>query len=71
MLRYALSELGHVEARRMAELFIGLLDPADAWVEYYQADRPQGTRYRPWESAINDSALVRFARGSACNKGAK
>ncbi len=67
----AMSELGHVEAGRMAELLIGLLDPTGAWVEYYQADRPQGTRYRPWESAINYSALVRFARGSACNKGAK
>jgi hypothetical protein len=29
--------------------------------EYYDDHMPQGTRYRPWESAINIEALIKFA----------
>lgn len=38
-------------------------DSAGAWVEYYEENRPLGTRCRPWESAINiEAALACVAR---------
>ncbi|NLX15027.1 MAG: hypothetical protein GXY44_15445 [Phycisphaerales bacterium] len=70
-LLYAMSELGHADGEHMAELLVGLLDPTGAWVEYYQAGQPQGTRYRPWESAINYSALVNFSMKMGRNRAAK
>lgn len=39
---------------------LDLLDEAGAWAEYYVADQPSGTRYRPWESGINIDALLEY-----------
>jgi len=38
-----------------------MVDPTGAWAEYYLNGSPQGTRCRPWESAINIVALLNYA----------
>ncbi len=40
---------------------LGVLDNTGAWVEYYDNNKPMGTRYRPWESAINLEAAIVYA----------
>ncbi len=41
---------------------LSIRDSAGAWVEYYEDNRPLGTRCRPWESAINiEAALAALA----------
>lgn len=49
-------------ADKLAEATLGLLDSTGAWVEYYRDGKPQGTRCRPWESAINLLACLRHYR---------
>ena len=46
-----------------AEQALRLIDPTGAWVEYYDGERPYGCRCRPWESAMNIDALIRYAVG--------
>jgi hypothetical protein len=60
LLLYALTSLRHPAARQLAGQTLALIDPAGAWVEYYVNHRPQGTRCRPWESAVNIEALIRW-----------
>jgi hypothetical protein len=62
LLLYALTELRHPLAAELYEKMLSLLDATGAWVEYYANDRPQGTRYRPWESAMNLEATLHWAR---------
>ena len=59
-LLYALTELGHPMAGELYEKTLSLVDPVGAWVEYYRDHRPWGTRYRPWESAVNLEALLHY-----------
>jgi hypothetical protein len=40
---------------------MNMLDETGAWVEYYIEGKPNGTFCRPWESAINLEAAIRFA----------
>jgi hypothetical protein len=40
---------------------LSVRDSSGVWSEYYNDNLPQGTRYRPWESAINLEALLKFA----------
>ena len=40
---------------------LAVTDSSGVWSEYYDNHLPRGTRYRPWESAINIEALLRFA----------
>ncbi len=60
-LLYALTELNHPAATALAGRTLDLLDSTGAWVEYYIDHQPAGTRCRPWESAINLEALLRWA----------
>ncbi len=40
---------------------MNVLDDTGSWVEYYQNNKPSGTRCRPWESGINLEAAISFA----------
>ncbi|MDB5024932.1 MAG: hypothetical protein JWP78_2687 [Mucilaginibacter sp.] len=58
---YSLSKL---KDPLQTDIYINMLDVLDktgAWVEYYQNNMPKGTRYRPWESAINIEAAIDYA----------
>ncbi len=58
LLLYALTELNDPGALEIYEKILSLPDASGAWVEYYIDHRPSGTRYRPWESAVNLEALL-------------
>lgn len=60
-LLYALTELRHPAADALAGKTLDLVDATGAWVEYYVDHQPAGTRCRPWESAINLEALLKWA----------
>lgn len=45
----------------VCEKLLSQIDETGAWAEYYIADEPSGTRYRPWESGINVDALITYA----------
>ncbi|MGQ9629957.1 MAG: hypothetical protein ACUVXI_06505 [bacterium] len=60
LLLYSLAELGHPGAREIFEKMLSILDSTGAWVEYYEDDRPKGTRCRPWESGINLEAAIHY-----------
>lgn len=48
-------------SREIFEKTLSIADETGAWSEYYLGDLPSGTRCRPWESAINLEALLRYA----------
>ncbi len=58
---YAATRAGHMRAPYFYEKTLSLADAVGAWSEYYLDDKPQGTRCRPWESAINLEALLQWA----------
>jgi hypothetical protein len=58
---YAATRMGDARADYFYNKTLSLADSAGAWSEYYLEDKPQGTRYRPWESAINLEALINWA----------
>ncbi len=60
LLLYALAALGHSETNSFARTVLGLRDSAGAWAEYYRRGQPVGTRCRPWESAINLEAILKW-----------
>lgn len=62
LLLYNLVKLGHPLAEKALEKMLGLLDATDAWVEYYDGDRPFNCRARPWESAINIEAAIEYVK---------
>jgi hypothetical protein len=57
----ALAILSHPQAIDLYRQIMALLDPTGAWVEYYLDNQPKGTRCRPWESAINLEAILKWA----------
>jgi hypothetical protein len=57
----ALTKLQSPEAAAIYDKTLSVSDQTGAWAEYYLNDKPYGTRYRPWESAINLEALIDFA----------
>jgi len=61
LLLYNLTEINHPLAAYVYEKMLAQLDPAGAWVEYYEDGKPKGCRYRPWESGINLEAAINFA----------
>jgi hypothetical protein len=61
LLLYALAELGDPFASELCRAMLSLVDATGAWVEYYVDHCPMGTRCRPWESAINIEAALRWA----------
>jgi hypothetical protein len=60
----ALAAFKHPLAADLYQRTLDLLDPTGAWVEYYLDNRPMGTRCRPWESAINLEAILKWALAS-------
>lgn len=60
-LLYALSEYHDPLADKVFEDAMAVVDESGAWVEYYKDDKPMGCRYRPWESAINIEAIIKYA----------
>ena len=65
MLVNALTELHDPLAAPVYERALQMVDPTGAWAEYYVDGKPHGTRCRPWESAINIEALLRYAEQHA------
>jgi hypothetical protein len=61
LLLYALAVLGHPEADGFCRTVLCLRDAAGAWAEYYRHGQPVGTRCRPWESAVNLEAVLKWA----------
>jgi len=60
LLLYALAALNHPEAGEFCRTVLGLRDSAGVWAEYYRRGQPVGTRCRPWESAINLEAVLKW-----------
>lgn len=60
MFLYCLTKKKHPLAAEICRLTLSVLDPVNAWVEYYRNGIPYNTRYRPWESAINMEAVLTF-----------
>ena len=58
----ALVMLDHPAAQALYRLCIAQRDDTGAWVEYYNGQTPSGTRYRPWESALNLVGVLAFAQ---------
>ena len=48
-------------AEKLYRQTLAVTDSAGVWSEYYLNNTPYLTRYRPWESAINIEALLKFA----------
>ncbi len=62
LILYAATKLG-ASADDLLSRMLAIRDSAGAWVEYYEDNRPFGTRCRPWESAINiEAALAALTR---------
>jgi hypothetical protein len=57
----AMLETGIKNTQPVYEKAISVTDSTGVWSEYYDNNQPRGTRYRPWESAINIEALLKFA----------
>jgi hypothetical protein len=60
-LLYSMLETGMDKSETIYRKTLSVADSAGVWSEYYDDHIPQGTRYRPWESAINIEALIKFA----------
>ncbi len=61
LILYAMMMTGIEGAEDLYRKTLSVVDETGAWSEYYINDIPSGTRCRPWESAINLEALIRFA----------
>lgn len=61
LLLYNLAVLNNPAKTEIYRKMMSLLDKTRAWVEYYKNDKPEGTRYRPWESAVNLLAAITYA----------
>jgi len=61
LLQNALTELGLSEAAMGYERTLSMVDQVGSWSEYYLNGVPNGTRCRPWESAINLEELIAWA----------
>jgi len=60
---YTLAALKHPLAANIYEHMMLVVDATGAWVEYYENNKPMGTRCRPWESGINLEAAIYYALG--------
>jgi len=57
----ALTALDMKEASLVYAKTLSVVDQEGSWSEYYLNDQPNGTRCRPWESAINLEATINYA----------
>lgn len=62
LLLYNFTHYQIAHADLVFEKLLKLKDEAGAWSEYYIQDEHAGTRYRPWESAINIHAMITYAQ---------
>jgi len=60
-LLYSMLETGMEKTEIIYRKTLSVTDSTGVWSEYYNDHIPQGTRYRPWESAINIESLIKFA----------
>ena len=60
-LLYSMLETGMKNAEEVYKKTLAVADSSGVWSEYYLENIPYLTRYRPWESAINIEALIKFA----------
>jgi hypothetical protein len=60
-LLYSMLETRMGDVETIYKKTLSVTDSTGVWSEYYNDHLPQGTRYRPWESAINIEALIKFA----------
>ena len=61
LLLFSMLETGMRNTESVYRQTLSVADSAGVWSEYYTDNHPDGTRYRPWESAINIEALIRYA----------
>lgn len=61
LLLYSMLETKTRDAEKLYRQTLAVADSAGVWSEYYMNNTPYLTRYRPWESAINIEALIKFA----------
>jgi hypothetical protein len=57
-LLYALTCINSKESKILYDKTLSVADQTGSWSEYYLNDIPNGTRCRPWESAIDLEALI-------------
>lgn len=62
LLLCCLTALGHPLRDAALRAMLEHVDATGAWVEYYDGGKPANCRCRPWESAVNMEALVRYLR---------
>jgi len=60
LLLYNLVKLNSPLKEAALNKMLGVLNSAGAWDEYYDNDKPYNCRTRPWESAVNITALVEY-----------
>ena len=60
-LLYSMLETQTGNPEKLYRQTLAVADSAGVWSEYYLNNTPYLTRYRPWESAINIEALLKFA----------
>lgn len=61
LLLFSMLETKMGDAETIFKKTLSVTDSSGVWSEYYNNHHPHGTRYRPWESAINTEALIKFA----------
>lgn len=62
LLLYGLTAARDGRAGQAAARLLEQTDETGVWSEYYVRGEPCGTRYRPWESAVNADALLTWAQ---------
>ncbi|OUS78414.1 hypothetical protein B1748_02120 [Paenibacillus sp. MY03] len=58
---YGLTVLQHPLSNEIFEKILSIRDSVGAWTEYYINEKPQGTRYRPWEGGMNLESAIHYA----------
>ncbi len=59
---YSMLQTGSKGQHEVYRKTLDIVDETGAWSEYYEGEPPGGTRCRPWESAINLEALIKYAK---------
>jgi len=55
-----LCDTGNPYAGTVFDELLSLIDDKKSFAEYYDGSKPFNTRYRPWESAINLAAILKY-----------
>ncbi|WP_123040410.1 hypothetical protein [Cohnella candidum] len=67
LMLYNAAKLGDPIQEKLLDKVLSLLDPAGAWAEYYDDDKPADCcRARPWESAMNIEGIAAYIRSLNC-----